>query len=65
MIIRGCHLVYTLKLTDSCNCITQCTFKKPKPVVKLEEVEVNGKIVFDQEGRREVAENVLPKDGDM
>ena len=39
--------------------------EKPKPVVKVEEVEVNGKIVFNREGRREVTEDVLPKDGDM
>ena len=34
-------------------------------MVKVEKVEVNGKIVFDQEGRREAAEDVLPKDGDV
>ena len=38
---------------------------KPRSVVKVEEVEVNEKIVFDQEGRREVAEDVLPKDRDV
>ena len=36
--------------------------EKPRPVIK---VEVNGKIVFDREGRREVVEDVLPKDGDV
>ena len=38
---------------------------KPRPVVKVEEVEVNEKIVYDREGRREVAEDMLPKDRDV
>ena len=34
-------------------------------MVKVEEVEVNEKIVFDREGRREVTKDMLPKDGDV
>ena len=39
--------------------------EKPTPVVKVEEVEVNEKIVLDQEERRVVVMDVLPKDGEI
>ena len=38
---------------------------KPKPVVRVEAVEVNGKIIFNLKDRRQVGEDLLPKDGDV